>query len=158
MHVAAYLLLYMCPHTYYYICVLSIMVYFTLFSVGSSLNIGDRACASLTLVGIARDTDVCVRVCLCASVRVCVCVHVLTFCVCVSQAALSVSCCSVLHLLTFCVCVCLRLLCVPDLPFSPRYEVYICHNICPRSAIFLAAICPHNLFLYRYICAVKRLY
>ena len=81
------------------------MVYFTLFSVGSSLNIGDRACASLTLVGIARDTDVCVRVCLCASVRVCVCVHVLTFCVCVSQAALSVSCCSELHLLTFCVSV-----------------------------------------------------
>ena len=61
----------MCPDTYYYICVLSLVAFFTLFSLGSSLNIGDRGCASLTLVGIERDTDVCVRVCTC----------VLTFCV-----------------------------------------------------------------------------
>jgi hypothetical protein len=52
----------MCPHTYYYVSVLSLVAFFTLFSLGSSLNIGDRGCASLTLVGIERDKDVCVRV------------------------------------------------------------------------------------------------
>ena len=66
-------------------CVLSLNVYFTFFSMASSLNIGHRACASLTLVGIERDTDVCVRVCLCVLVCVCACVrvctYVLTFCV-----------------------------------------------------------------------------
>ncbi len=46
------------------------MAFFTLFSIGSTLNIGDRACASLTLVGIETDTDVCVSVCVCECLRV----------------------------------------------------------------------------------------
>jgi hypothetical protein len=87
-YVTSNLLLYKCPHTYYYICVLSFTVFFTLFSIGSSLNIRDRACASLTLVGIARDTDVGVGLCLCKCSRVCTCSNFLCVslsgvCVCV---------------------------------------------------------------------------
>jgi hypothetical protein len=66
--------------------ILSPLVYLTFFSMASSLNIGHRACASLTIVGIERETDVCVRVCACVY-----CTHVLTFCVCLSQAALCAS-------------------------------------------------------------------
>ncbi len=50
--------------TYVY-SILSLTVYFTFFSMASSLNIGHRACASLTIVGIERETDVCLRVCAC---------------------------------------------------------------------------------------------
>jgi hypothetical protein len=116
----------MCPHTYYYICVLSLVAFFTLFSLGSSLNIGDRGCASLTLVGIERDTDVIVCVCVCVCACVCVCTHFL--------------------------CVSRRLLCLCHLPLFPRYEVYFC----PRLAMFLAVIYTHTVFLYRYICAATR--
>jgi Zn-dependent membrane protease YugP len=70
----------MCPHTYYYICVLRATAFFCLIIAPSFFNISDRACASVTLVGIVRYTDVCVRVCVC--VCVCVCTYVLTFCVC----------------------------------------------------------------------------
>ena len=41
------------------------MAFFCFFVGASSLNISDRGCASLTLAGIASNTDVCVRVCVC---------------------------------------------------------------------------------------------
>jgi len=81
---------------------------------------------------------------MCLCVCVCVCVHVLTF-VCVSLRLLCLWHLACTHFL----CVSLRLLCVCHLPFSPRYEAYIC----PRLAIFLAGICTHNVSLYHYICA-----
>ena len=81
----------MCPHTYYCICVLRTMAFFCFFVGSSSLNISDRGCASLTLAGIERDTDVCLRVCVCEYVRVCVCVDVYSLSVCVSQAFFSAS-------------------------------------------------------------------
>ena len=72
-------------------------------------------------------------VCLCVLVCVCACVRVCTYI------------CTHFLYVTF------RHLCMCHQPFSPRYEVYIC----PRPAIFLAIICPHNVSLYRYMCAVK---
>jgi hypothetical protein len=74
----------MCPHTCYYMCVLRTMAFFCFFVGASSLNISDRGCASLTLAGIASDTDVCVRVCVCECVRERVCVEVYSLSVCVS--------------------------------------------------------------------------
>jgi hypothetical protein len=122
----------MCDLIPLYVCVLSLTVYFTFFSFGSSLNIRDRACAILTLVGIARDTDVCVLV------RACVCLFVCV-CVCICTHFLYVS---------------FRHLCMCHQPFSPRYEVYIC----PRPATFLTVICTNEVSLYRHICAAKRRY
>jgi hypothetical protein len=109
--------MYVFSQTYYYICVLSFTVYFTLFSIGSSLNIGDRSCASLTIVGILRETDVFVCVCACA------CACTLVLCVRVSGCFVVASCSSIYSLS---VCLSRRLLCLCHLPFCPRCEVYIC--------------------------------
>ncbi len=65
------------------------MTFFVFFSGPSSLNISYRGCASITLVGIERDTDVCVRVCVCVCECVCVCVQMYSLSVGLSQAAFS---------------------------------------------------------------------
>jgi hypothetical protein len=142
----------MCPHTYYYICVLRIFGYFTLFFVGSLLNIGDRACASLTLAGIEKETDVCVcaRVCVCVCVCACVYMSSLSVCfslrllclwhlacmyslsVCLSQAALSVASC----MYSLSVCLSQAALCAPSTSFSKVPSIYLSSS-CYISSSYL---------------------
>ena len=125
-YVTSYLILYMCPQPH---GVLHIFLYRVL-----SQHRPPRLC--LAHARRYRERHRCVRACV--IVRACVCLCV----------------CACVYICTHFLCVALRLLCLRDLPFSPRYEVYIC----PRPAIFIAVMCTNNVSLYRHICAVKRRY